>query len=136
MGQLSPRRFPDRITRRRQGPGRRNEFGEFVPGDVVETAFKASVQPLAIEDTDFVGGSMLSERMKVYVPEADALVAAFEDRKADYVALDDGRVFVVEESRSWTGSHTRAILLRKTRCAGGRSRENAATPGATFPTPW
>ena len=78
-----------------------------MPGDVVETAFKASVQPLAIEDTDFVGGSMLSERMKVYVPEADALVAAFEDRKADYVALDDGRVFVVEESRSWTGSHTR-----------------------------
>ena len=91
----------------------RNDFGEFVPGDVVETAFRANVQPLAIEDTDFVGGSQLSERMKCYIPEPDALVAAFEDRKADYVALADGRVFVVEESRAWTGSHTRAILLRE-----------------------
>lgn len=110
---LSPRRFPETITRRRQGPGRRNDFGEFVPGDVVETAFRASVQPLAIEDTDFVGGSMLSERVKVYIPAPDALVAAFEDRAADRVVLDDGRTFHVEESRSWTGSHTRAILLRE-----------------------
>ena len=106
---------PDRaawLARRRQTPGHRNEFGEFVPGLVVEEPFRASVQPLAIEHTDFVGGAMLSERVKVYVPEPDALVAAFEDRKADYVALADGRVFVVEESQSWLG-HTRAILLRE-----------------------
>ena len=104
---LSARRFPDRITRRRQEPGGRNEFGEFVPGAVVETPFPASVQPLAIEDKDFVGGSQLSERMKCYIPEPDALVAAFEDRAADRVVLDHGRTFHVEESRSWTGSHTR-----------------------------
>ena len=110
---LSPRRFRDTITRRRELPGERNEHGEFVKGAVVETDFRASVQPLALEDANFQGGSMTRERVKVYVPEAGALAAAFGDREADDVALEDGRVFVVEESRSWPGGHTRAILLRE-----------------------
>ena len=109
----SARRFPDTITRRREFPGHRNEFGEWVPGGVEETPFRASVQPLALEDRDFVGGAQLSNRVKVYVPEADALVAAFENRSADRVVLSDGGVFSVEESRSWSGSHCRAILLRE-----------------------
>ena len=109
---LSPRRFPDRITRRRQGPGERNRFGEFEPGAVVETELPASIQPLANEDLDVVEGSRLIERFKVFVPSPDALVAAFDDRQADAV-LWDGREFVVEESRSWPGGHTRATLLRE-----------------------
>ena len=88
--------------------------GTFIPGDIEDTDFKASVQPLKLEDADVAEGSRVSERLKVYVPEPGALAAAFEDREADKVALADDRVFVVEESRSWPGSHTRATLLRET----------------------
>lgn len=108
---LSARRFPHTIVRKRETPGHRNEFGEFVPGAVQETALRANVQPLSLEDEDVIEGSRLDERLKVFVPEPDALVAAFDDRQADAV-LVDGVEFTVEKSRSWRGSHTRAILLR------------------------
>ena len=108
----SPRRFPHRIVRRRQESGAVNPFGEFVPGSITETEFAASVQPLKLEDSDLAGGVSLVERWKVFVPEADALRAAFEDREADHV-IAFGTDFVVEESRSWPGSHTRATLLRE-----------------------
>ena len=110
---LAPRRFPDRITRRRQAPGATNAFGEFVAGAITEVEFAASVQPLALEDSDLTGGASLVERLKVFVPAAGALLAAFEDREADTVAYL-GVEFVVEESRSWPGSHTRATVLRET----------------------
>ena len=109
---LSPRRFPQTITRRRQAPGGRDSFGEFQPGAIVETEMKESVQPLAIEDKDLEEGARLSEKMKVYLPVQNALVAAFGDRQADKV-LYDGIEYVVEESRSWPGGHTRATLLRE-----------------------
>ena len=109
---LAPRRFPDRITRRRQAPGATNAFGEFVPGAITEVEFAASVQPLALEDADLAGGISVVERWKVFVPEADALRAAFDDREADQVVFA-ATTFVVEESRSWQGSHTRATLLRE-----------------------
>ena len=110
---LAPRRFPDRITRRRQAPGETNVFGEFVPGAITEVEFAASVQPLALEDSDLTGGASLVERLKVFVPAAGALGAAFEDREADEVTYN-GVTYVVEESRSWPGSHTRATVLRET----------------------
>ena len=62
------RRFPREIIRRRQGPGRTNEFGEFEPGPVVRTALPASIQPVTLEDVDTEGGVQLSERVKVFVP--------------------------------------------------------------------
>ena len=113
MTYFRPRRFPHRITRRRQGPGSTNSFGEFEPGTVTEKEFPANVQPLALDDADTVGGVSLVERWIAFVPSANALRAAFEDREADHV-LAFGTDFVVEESRSWPGSHTRAVLLRET----------------------
>lgn len=91
----------------------RNSFGEVEEGVVTEATFRASVQPLGLEDADLVGGAQLLHRLKVYVPIEDALVAAFDDRGADTV-LHGGVEYVVEESRSWSGSHTRATLLRET----------------------
>ena len=112
MTGLAPRRFPHRIVRRRQEPGTTNAFGEFVPGAVTEVEFAASVQPLSLDDADIAGGVSLQERWVVFVPEADALRAAFDDREADQVVFA-ATTFVVEESRSWQGSHTRATLLRE-----------------------
>ena len=108
---FSVHRFPQTITRKRQAAGTRNRFGEFEPGDVTETEFRASVQPLGLEDEDVVEGSRLLERLKVYIPEPDALLAAYEDREADKVEFD-GVEYIVEQSKSWPGSHTRAVLLR------------------------
>ena len=109
---LSARRFPHSITRRRQAAGDFNEFGEFVPGTVEEVTLRASVQPLENEDEDVVEGSRIDERIKVFVPQADALVAAYRDRQGDLV-LVDGVEFAVVQARNWRGSHTRAICQRQ-----------------------
>ena len=108
---LSPRRFPDTITRRRTGAATTNAFGEYVPGMTVETEFRANVQPLGVEDSDLVGGTQLSDRRVVYIPKRDALVAAFDDREADRV-LVDGLDFVVTDSWTWR-THTKAHVLRE-----------------------
>ena len=110
---LSPRRFPDTIARLRGSPTERNSAGEYTAGAVVETAFRASVQPLALTDADIAGGVQLSESFKVYIPSPDALVAAVDDSVADRV-LWNSKIFSVVESRSWAGSHTRATILRAT----------------------
>ena len=110
---LSARRFPDTITRRRQTPGYRNEFGRFIPGTTVETELSASVQPLSLTDDDVPEGARLSHRLRVYIPEPNALAAAFNDAEADK-AVVDGETFTVEESMTWRGHHTRAVLLRET----------------------
>ena len=112
MGALAIRRFADTITRRRQGPSDYDQYGEWAEGAVEDTEMAASVQPLALDDADIVGGVSLVERRRVYVPEPDALAAAFEDSVADRVLID-GKEYVVEESRSWP-THTRATLLRQT----------------------
>ena len=109
---LSLRRFPQTITRRRQGPGVFDSCGEFQPGATTETELRASVQPLSIKDEDLEEGSRLTEKIKVYVPNENALLAAFDDREADKVVYA-GETYVVEESRSWPGGHTRATLLRE-----------------------
>ena len=90
----------------------RNQFGEFVPGMVTETELRASVQPMSLKDADFAGGVQVSHRLSVHVPEPDALSAAFEDDAADRVVVG-GLAYAVEESQSWRGSQTRAILLRR-----------------------
>ena len=69
---LALRRFPNEVVRRRQGPGTRNFYGEFEPGPVVETIFPAKILPLSLEDSDFVGGVSLLERLKVFVPRGIA----------------------------------------------------------------
>lgn len=109
---LSIRRFKQTITRRRQEPGQRDRDGEFKPGAIVETQFRASVQPLKLGDEDLEEGSRLSEKIKVYLPNENALAAAFDDREADKVVYA-GETYVVEESRSWPGGHCRATLLRE-----------------------
>ena len=72
MRRLALRRFPDEVVRRRQGPGATNFYGEFEPGTVAETIYPARVLPLSLEDSDFVGGTSLLERLKVYVPRGIA----------------------------------------------------------------
>ena len=108
---LSARRFPHTITRKRQAAGAFNDFGEFEPGAVEEVELRANVQPISLEEQDAAEGGRLDQRLRVYVPQPDALIAAFEDRQADAV-LVDGVEYTVERSRSWRGSHTRATLLR------------------------
>ena len=68
MRRLALRRFPNEVVRRRQGAGGFNEFDEFEPGAVVTAVLPASVQPLSLEDQNFVVGAQLMERLKVYVP--------------------------------------------------------------------
>lgn len=98
--------------RRREGPGQYDGLGEFVPGPVVETELRASVQPLGTEDAELEGGSQLSARLAVWIPEPDALAAAFDDARADEVVYR-GDTYVVTESFSWP-NHTEARLLRET----------------------
>ena len=110
-------RFPDTITRVRQEAGYRNADDEFVPGAVVETPLRASVQPISLEDEPIRGGVRLSDRLRVFTP--GDLRGAFEDRKADRVRLEDGREYQVEESLAWPArpawpTHTEALLLRET----------------------
>ena len=108
---LSARNFPHSITRKRQAAGSFNDFGEFVAGSVQETVLRASIQPLDTEEDTALEGARLDQRLKVFVPTENALAPAFDQSEADTV-LVDGVEYVVEKSRSWRGSHTRAILLR------------------------
>ena len=111
---LTARRFPDTITRRRRAPGGRSDLGEWVPGAVAETDLLASVQPLELEDVEAVRGTRLRDRLRVFIPQPHALIAAFGDREADRV-LVDGAEYVVESSSTWSGNsaHTKAVLLRE-----------------------
>ena len=109
---LPPRRYRDTIIRRRDAPGFRDTYGEWIPGTIIETTLRASVQPMTLQDIDSVAGSRLSDRRKVFVPAPDALRAATDAAKADR-ALIGGELFVVEDSMSWP-NHTQALLLRET----------------------
>ena len=68
MRRLPLRRFPQELIRRREGPTTYNFYGEAVPGAVVTAVLPASIQPISLEDQNFVGGSMLRERVRVFVP--------------------------------------------------------------------
>ena len=77
------------------------------------SSFRPPCSRSICRDADIAGGVSLVERLRIYVPEPDALRAAFDDAGADAVAWL-GLEFTVEESRSWPGSHTRATVLRET----------------------
>ena len=64
---LAARRFRDIITRRRELPGRYNEYGEWVPGASSDETLRASIQPMSLTDSDFAGGVMLVHRIKAFV---------------------------------------------------------------------
>ncbi len=112
MATLAPRRFPDRITRLREIEGHRNSAGEYVSGGTEEFVLLASVQPVELGDIDAEEGARLSERIVVYVPEPDALLAAFDDSEADRVRWQ-GREYTVIQTRSWSRGHCRAACLRE-----------------------
>ena len=108
----SRRRFPDTIIRRRIAAGYRDENGEWIPGGAVDVEFAATVQPLGVADSELVGGAQLSDRRAIYIPEPQALEAAFDTQVADHVLID-GQDFVVTDSWSWR-NHTKAVVLRET----------------------
>ena len=64
---LSARRFPDTIVRRRELPGVRNSFGEWVAGQTMDEELRASVQPLALADAELEAGNQLVHRLKLFV---------------------------------------------------------------------
>ena len=69
MRRLPLHRFPDNIIRSRTGPGRYNDYGEYVSGTVFRAVLAASVQPVKTEDLQLAEeGTRLSETLKVYVP--------------------------------------------------------------------
>ena len=72
MRRLALRRFPNQVVRRRYGPSTTNFYGEAVPGPITQTIFPARVVPLSLEDSDFVGGGQLVERLKAFVPRGTA----------------------------------------------------------------
>ena len=63
---FAARRFPDTITRIREGPGMRNSFGEWQAGQSEEFELRASIQPVKLEDSDLAGGSQLIQRLRCY----------------------------------------------------------------------
>ena len=110
---LAVRRFPDEIRRLRASASSQDDYGRRIDPTVMEETFRASVQPISLEDVNFEGGSQLKDRMVCYVPEPDALLAARDDAEADRVLLESGREYVVASSESWPG-HTKAVLLSET----------------------
>ena len=64
---FAARRFPDTITRIREAPGGRNDFGEWQAGQSEEFELKASVQPLKLMDSELTGGDQLIHRLKCFV---------------------------------------------------------------------
>ena len=64
---FAARRFPDTITRIREMPGMRNDFGEWQAGQSEEFELRASVQPLKLMDSELAGGDQLVHRLKAFV---------------------------------------------------------------------
>lgn len=105
-------RYPDTIVRLREAPGS-HDPGGWSPGPVTETTLAASVQPLGLSSLPGEPGDQYLDRLRVFVADPDDLAAAFDDRRADRVRLTDGRVFKVQQSETWPGSHTEAMLIRE-----------------------
>ena len=123
MRSLDPRRFPTTITRLRRGPTTFNFFNEPVPGVVVETDLRASVQPISLEFELSEAGRGRQERLLALVPDgqiagdtgatlrASPDVPDIDDHVNDRVRLD-GVTYFVSDSKHWVGSHTEAELTR------------------------
>ena len=112
MRYLSPRRFPDTVTRLRAGPATYdNVADEHLPGPVVETTLRASVQAVNLADLPDEAGLQLTERLTVYVGHSGALLGAQDTGVADRIRYG-GAVYEVETSVSWPGRYTRADVIR------------------------
>ena len=85
------RRFPDRITRQRSLEGLRNEYGEVVPGTVIEVELQASIQPVVLEDLPTEGGEQVSHTLKLYV------------RNVEPQAIDPGNLLWGADALLWNG---------------------------------
>ena len=116
---INPQRYPHAITRRRQGPPSRNYFNELVPGPIVETALRASVQPVRLQDVPTEGGQQYQGHLLAFVPDGQipgetgaALAGAFDGSLADRVVYD-GLEYAVDVSKHWEGKHTEATLQRE-----------------------
>ena len=131
MPTLGVLRYTDAIVRRRYDRGDYNGVGRWVPGEPAAAAMRASVQPVALEDVDRQGeGGQLRERVLVYVPASSGdLRAASDTTQADEV-VHAGAVYVVEQSRTWPGSHTRALLIRTDAAARSDTESCEALPAA------
>ena len=66
---INPRRYPHAITRKRSGPPSRNFFNELVPGPIVETDLRASVQPVRLQDVPTEGGQQYQGHLLAFVPD-------------------------------------------------------------------
>ena len=64
---FAARRFPDRLLRRRETPGHRDGLGVWIPGAVIDTELRASVQPIQVDDSENEGGSQFRERLRCFV---------------------------------------------------------------------
>ena len=109
---LVARKLPDTITRRRPGPSQQDEYGRRIEPVYTETELRANVQPVVLEDEDQEDGIQLQDRLRVYVPGPDSLLAARLDAEADRVVWE-GADYVVHSTQKWPRAHTRAILLRE-----------------------
>ena len=119
MRRMDPRRFPHEIFRQRSGPPSRNFYNELVPGPIVSTALRASVQPIELQDVPTEAGQQLSGRLRAFVPDnqvpgetGPALRGAVVDGLADAVEFGGIR-YAVDKSEHWRGSHVVAELLRE-----------------------
>ena len=116
---MNPRVFPHEITRKRSGPPSRDFYNELVPGVVVETALRASVQPIELQDVPTEAGQQFSGRLRAFVPDNQvpgetgaALAGAFDGSLADRVEYD-GLTYSIDVTKHWRGSHVVAELLRE-----------------------
>ena len=58
-------------------PGRRDDNGEWVPGQSMDVSLRASIQPLALADAELEAGNQLVHRLKVFVlPRRERIAAS------------------------------------------------------------
>ena len=111
MRYLSPRRFPEVVTRIRSAPPVYDDAsGDYLPGPVTETTLRASVQPVDLLDVPGEDGLQLTERLTVYVPQSGALLGAQDWAVADRIRYG-GAVYEVQRSVSWPVRYTRADVI-------------------------
>ena len=85
----------------------------YVPSGPVELIIESDTLTWGGQPLDWASAPLSWGRIVQNESPGVALQAAFEDSTADRVEVD-GAEYVVEESRFWARSHTRAILLRET----------------------
>ncbi len=85
----------------------------YIPSAAIETVIEQDILTWGGQPLDWAAAPLSWGRIVQNESPGVALVAAFSDSSADRVEVA-GTEYVVEESRYWPRSHTRAILLRET----------------------